>query len=165
MSNPRPLAITCVMCLALSACDEELVEPIAQDTEDLCPPLPEGVEAIPGLSVSHAYSRFDGTVLTLSSRALACSEPAAQHERHDEGPGYGVTVGLPARLAGVGAHELDAGVHLEFETPELLSLGGPSGAGIEIFSVTDTCVTGEILGLESVGGPFDGGFRAPRCSP
>lgn len=139
-----------------------------QGAEDLsvCPELPPGVEAIDDLAVAHAYTRFGGLILTLSTRPLACAEPAAQHDQG--GQGYGLTVGLPEDRSIVGTHALAHPVYIEFETPSRLSVGGGGdlrNASVELFEITDTCVTGRVIGLEQRGGPFDGGFRAPRCTP
>ncbi len=124
------------------------------------------MDPIGGLFVAHAADRFDGLTLTLSTRPLACGEPAAQH-------GYcgdderGLTLGFPAAEATVGVHLLGP-LYMEFETPDSLSVGGGGSLGeatVELFEITEACVTGRIIGLSENGGPFDGGFRAPRCTP
>lgn len=132
-----------------------------------CPPLPAGVEPIAGLASTRAAERFGGLTVTLSSRALACGEPAAQHGYcgHDD---RGLTVGFTADVLTTGPHPLGHPLYLEFETPDTLSVGGGGDlreATVELFSITNTCVTGRIMGLTEKGGPFDGGFQAPRCSP
>ncbi len=131
---------------------------------EMCPPLPPGIEPIDDLLTARASDRFDGLTLTLSTRALACGEPAAQHGYC--GDGHGLTVGLTSEDSVVGSHALGP-AYMEFETPDTLSVGGGGSLGearVELFEITDTCVTGRIIGLASRGGPFDGGFRAPRCS-
>lgn len=157
--------------VALLACDftcEDPVDPVGnQDSVSLemCPPLPPGIEPIGDLLTARASERFDGLTLTLSTRPLACGEPAAQHGYCGEE--NGLTVGLPAEDSVVGSHRLGGPVYMEFETPDTLSVGGGGSLGearVELFEITDTCVTGRIIGLASRGGPFDGGFRAPRCS-
>ncbi|MBV1857443.1 MAG: hypothetical protein KUG77_03455 [Nannocystaceae bacterium] len=118
-----------------------------------------------GLRSARVSDRFGGLSLTLSTRPLTCGEPAAQHGYCEEG--YGLTLGLSAEDAVVGSHSLDGDIYMEFETPDQLSVGGggPLGqATVELFEITDTCVTGRVIDLASNGGPFDGGFRAPRCS-
>ncbi|MCA9711809.1 MAG: hypothetical protein KDK70_38590 [Myxococcales bacterium] len=151
---------------ACDPCEPEPDGPGNQHAASLepCPALPDGIAPIEGLAVAHAYERFDGLVLTLSSRTLACGDPAAQHDYCDDGEG--VTVGLPAEESTPGLHALGHGVHVEFETPNTLTVGGSfEGAAVELFEITDSCVTGRIVGLTSHGGPFDGGFQAPRCTP
>lgn len=132
-----------------------------------CPPLPAGVEVIEGLVSARATDRFDGLTVTLSSRPLACGELAAQH-------GYcgdderGLTVGFPAAELTAGPHALGHPLYVEFETPGTLSVGGGGDlheATVELFEITDACVTGRIVGLTEKDGPFDGGFQAPRCTP
>jgi hypothetical protein len=150
-------------------CEPSPVGPGNQDPVSLaaCPALPPGVEPIDGLSVVHATDRFGGVVLTLSTRTLACGEVAAQHE-YCRGSDRGLTIGLPAELAAVGETTLGHPVFVEFETPDRLSVGANfkvAETSLEIFALTDTCVTGRIAGLAAQGGPFEGGFQAPRCSP
>ena len=61
-----------------------------------------------------------------------------------------------------------AAVGVEFETPDALVVGGGgeiTQASVELFTLSDLCVTGRIVGLTTAGGPFEGGFRAPRCTP
>jgi hypothetical protein len=154
-----------------AACDDDSV-PIpdnqsAADLDAVCPELPPDVEPIPGLTVAHAFERFDGLVVTLSTRALACDEPAAQHDQGSSFQDRGLTLGLPAAQAIVGEHPLSHPLFVEFETPDSIQVGGGGldGASVEIFAITNECVTGRIVGLVDVGGPFDGGFRAPRCTP
>lgn len=114
---------------------------------------------------ARAHERFGGLVVTLSSRPLECEDPAAQHGYCGEG--NGLTVSLPPEESGEGVHALGHPVYIEFETPDTLSVGGGGGLGqatVELFEVTDACVTGRVVGLAERGGPFNGGFRAPRCS-
>jgi hypothetical protein len=161
-----------VACAGPAACEGDFVPiPDAQSAAELdavCPELPVGIEPIAGLSTAHASDRFGGLVLTLSTRSLACGEPAAQH---DQGPSVndrGLTVGLPAEQSVVGLHPLEHPLHVEFELPGRLAVGGGGDldeASLEILAITDECVTGRIIGLVDVDGPFDGGFRAPRCTP
>lgn len=150
------------------ACEPPPATPGNQDPASLavCPALPPGVEPIPGLSVARASERFGGLVLTLSTRPLACGEPAAQHDYCDGDDDRGVSFGLPAAQSVVGAVEIGHPVYIEYETPTRLSVGGSiDGASLEIFAITDSCVTGRIVGLAAHEGPFDGGFQAPRCTP
>ncbi|MEZ4453275.1 MAG: hypothetical protein R3B09_27680 [Nannocystaceae bacterium] len=149
-------------------CDPSPESPTNQDPASLaeCPDLPPGVDPIPGLAVARASPRFGGLMLTLSERALACGEPAAQHDYCGDALGLGV--GLPAEEVLVGAHSLRSPVYVELERPDLVAVGGASelvNATVELFTVDEHCVTGRIVGLAGVGGPFDGGFRAPRCTP
>lgn len=132
-----------------------------------CPPLPDGVEAIDGLVSARVTDRFEGLDVTLSTRALACGEPAVQHGwcGDDE---RGLTVGFAAEEATVGVHPLGHPIYVELETPGRSAVGGGGDlreATVELFEITDTCVTGRIVGLVEKDGPFDGGFRAPRCTP
>lgn len=132
-----------------------------------CAPLPAGIEPIAGLVTARATERFDGLTLTLSTRSLACGEPAAQHGYcgHDD---RGLTIGFPADEATVGVHRFGGPIYIELETPDTLSSGGNGGlreATVELLSITNACVTGRVVGLTQDGGPFDGGFQAPRCSP
>jgi hypothetical protein len=165
----RHIVLT-VACAGPAACDGDFV-PIPEalspaELDAVCPALPPGVEPIAGLATAQANERFGGVVLTLSTRSLACGEPAAQHDRGTSVNDRGLTVGLPAEASVIGVHPLAHPIFVEFETPDLLSVGGVGGeASIEIFAITDECVTGQIVGLVDAGGPFDGGFRAPRCTP
>jgi hypothetical protein len=161
-----------VACAGPLACDGDFVpapdDPEGAELDGVCPELPPDVEPIAGLSVAHAVERFGGVTLTLSSRALSCGEPAAQHDRGISVYDRGLTVGLPAEQSMVGQYPLAHPLFIEFEQPGELSVGGGGELGeasIEIFAITDECVTGRIVGLVEVGGPFDGGFRAPRCTP
>jgi hypothetical protein len=134
---------------------------------DPCPPLPAGIEPIEGLVSAHATDRFDGLALTLSTRALACGETAAQHDYCGDDE-RGVTIGLPAELAVPGLASLAYPVFVEFEAPGIRSVGGGGmirEAQVELLEITDACVTGRIVGFTDVDGPFDGGFQAPRCTP
>lgn len=175
MTKPQYILIRVLCATALAsmlACDP-FCEPTPklpgnQDAQSLevCPPLPPGVEPIEGLSVGHAVDRFGGLALTLSTRPLACGEVAAQHGYCAYNGNYGVTVSLSARQSVVGEQPLAWPVYTEFETPDRISVGGAlEGATIELFEITDTCVTGRLTGVVDKDGPFDGGFRAPRCEP
>lgn len=173
VSKLRPHHLCHVLCVVLgaglAACD--MCEPVPdrpgnQSPVDLeiCPPLPGGIERIEGLVSVRAHDRFDGLVLTLSDRALACGEPAAQHGYCSGGEG--LTIGFSEQEAVPGVHPLEYPLFLEFETPDTLSVGGSlRGASVELFEVTDSCVTGRLVGVVAGGGPFDGGFQAPRCAP
>jgi hypothetical protein len=135
---------------------------------EACPPLPDGVEPIEGLTVGHAVDRFGGLTLTLSTRSLACGEVAGEHDYCPFDGNLGLSVGLPARQAVAGEHPLGYPLHVQFETPVHRNVGGGGDireASIEIFEITDSCVTGRVKGLVDKGGPFDGGFRALRCEP
>lgn len=163
--------VVAVACAGPAACegDEDVPIPTNQIPADLdvvCPELPLDVEPIDGLAVAHAIERFDGLVLTLSSRSLACGEPAAQHDHAFSVNDRGLTIGLPAPQSVVGEHPLSYPLFVEFEMPNELHVGGGlDDASVEIFAITDECVTGRIIGAVEAGGPFDGGFRAPRCTP
>jgi hypothetical protein len=140
-----------------------------QDPESLapCPALPAGVEPIEGLYTGQVTDRFDGLTLTLSTRPLACGETAAQHDYCGDDE-RGVTFGFPAEHAVIGSHFIKHPLHVEFEAPGITSVGGGGSireAQVELFEITDACVTGRIVGFTDVGGPFDGGFQAPRCTP
>lgn len=155
---------------ACDVCEPTPMRPTNQDAESLaaCPPLPPDVEPIPDLHVAHASPRFDGVTLTLSTRPLACGEVAAQHGYCPSEDDWGLTLGLPRETLVPGIYALRDPIHIEFETPTQLSVGGGGEIGeaqVELFEVTDSCVTGQIIGLADAGGPFDGGFRAPRCTP
>ncbi len=156
--------------LACDYCEPTPEGPGNQDPASLeeCPPLPPGVEPIDGLSVGHVVDRFGGFYLTLSTRPLACGEPAVEHGYCLDDGNLGLTVGFPARQAVVGQYPLGYPLYVEFEAPGI-SLAGGGGelreASIEIFEVTDSCVTGRVTGLVDKQGPFDGGFRARRCEP
>lgn len=167
--------VGCVAALAATlACDRQCEPtpegPGNQDATSLaiCPALPPGVEPIEGLTVGHTVERFGGLSLTLSTRPLACGEPAVEHGYCPHDGNLGVTVGLPARQSVVGEYPLGYPLHVQFEAPGISNVGGGGDlreASVEIFEITDTCVTGRFIGLEDKGGPFDGGFRAPRCEP
>ncbi|MFV8755609.1 hypothetical protein ACNOYE_34090 [Nannocystaceae bacterium ST9] len=163
-----PILLGVVSAAAL-ACDCESPEgPGNQSAASLeaCPELPPDVTPIEGLSVARASERFDDLILTLSTRPLACGEPAAQHGYCPSDDDRGVTIVLQPEQSVVGTHALDVDSFVEFETPTKMSVNAyVDGVTLEIFTITDECVTGRIVGLESVDGPFDGGFRAPRCSP
>lgn len=173
MTRPHPVPfMLAVACAGLLACDCEPVpdNPGNQDPDSLaaCPELPPGVTPIEGLAVAHASDRFDGLVVTLSSRPLACGEPAAQHGYCPSTDDRGLTLGFPGPQATLGVYPLGDPLYVEFETPDLLLTGGGGDldeAQVEIFAITDECVTGRIVGLVAKDGPFEGGFRAPRCTP
>lgn len=155
---------------ACDQCESTPERPGNQDPQSLepCPPLPPGVEPIEGLAVGHAVERFGGLTLTLSTRTLACGEPAVQHGYCFNDGNLGLTVGLPADQSVVGEHPLKHPLHIEFEAPDISHVGGGGDlreASIEIFEITDSCVTGRVIDLVDKGGPFDGGFQAPRCEP
>ncbi|HLT38047.1 MAG TPA: hypothetical protein VK034_17295 [Enhygromyxa sp.] len=156
--------------LACDHCEPTPEGPGNQDPVSLgsCPALPPGVEPIDGLAVAHAVDRFGGLSLTLSSRPLACGEPAVQHGYCPRDGNLGLTVGLPAPQAVVGMYSLGYPLYMEFEAPNISNVGGGGDlreASIEIFEITQTCVTGRVIGLEDKDGPFDGGFQALRCEP
>jgi hypothetical protein len=155
---------------ACDACEAPPMRPTNQDAESLaaCPPLPPGVEPIAGLHVAHAESRFGGVTLTLSTRPLACGEPAAQHGYCPSEDDRGLTLGIPGESLVPGPHALRHPIFVEFETPTWMAVGGGGEIGeaqVELFEITDSCVTGRIVGLAAHDGPFDGGFQAPRCTP
>lgn len=163
--------LACAVCASSLACaldDDTTFATLEASADELCPALPDGIEPILGLSTSQAYTRFGGLVVTLSERELACDEPAVQNDSPGPKHSLGLTVSLPEELAVIGTHDFRHPVHIEFETQTTQNVGGGGELGnamIELFEITDTCVTGRIIGLEQRGGPFDGGFRAPRCSP
>lgn len=177
MIHAPPLLLVLAVALVAPACDDLdlFCEPVPalpgnQSADDLeaCPELPPGVTPIAGLAVARAVSRFDGLVLTMSTRPLACGEPASQHGYCASDDDLGLTLGLRAEESVPGTYPLQTPVYVEFETPEARVHGGGSDlelADVELFAVTDTCVTGRIVGLVDQHGPFDGGFRAPRCTP
>lgn len=172
MTRTATLLILLFGVAAAPGCDGACESPPAiagnQDPASLavCPALPEGVEPISGLAVARTTERFGGLVLTLSTRALACGEPAAQHGYCDDGDQRGLTISLPAEQSAVGTAALGTPVYIEYETPTQMSVGGrAAGATVEIFAITESCVTGRVVGLAANGGPFDGGFQAPRCAP
>ena len=154
--------------MGLPSCDQCEPQPELPSNQDAvslegCPPLPEGVEPIEGLVTGQIFDRFDGMVLTLSDRGLACGEPAAQSGRC--GPGRGLTVGFVEEPT-PGVWSFGGTSYIELETPNSITVGaGLRNASLEFFTVTDTCATGRLVGVEDDGGPFDGGFRAPRCTP
>ncbi|MBL4688002.1 MAG: hypothetical protein JKY37_25650 [Nannocystaceae bacterium] len=156
-------ALAC--CAGLWGCDGE-PEPDGPGNQDrttlaMCAPLPDGLEPIPGLSVAHVTERFGGLYFTLSSRALACGEAAAQHPYR--GDGRGLSIGLLAEDAEEGLHSLAGRTHIEYETPTNNSVGlAPADATIELFEISEDCITGSISGFGDR--PFDGGFQAVRCS-
>lgn len=156
-------ALAC--CAGLWGCDGE-PEPDGPGNQDrtslaVCPPLPEGLEPISGLSVAHVTDRFGGFYFTLSSRALACGEAAAQHPYR--GDGRGLSIGLLAADAEEGLHSLTGRTHVEHESPSQISVGAaPPNATIELFEISQDCITGSISGFG--GQPFDGGFQALRCA-
>ena len=178
MNQPRPtlrwllaagLAATPLACDLhdddFSSLDQEFGDSAA--IEDLCPALPEGVEMIPGLATQTAHDRFGGLVITLSTRTLACEEPALQNGQR--GSGLGLTLGLPENMVVLGPQPFaDAsGIFVEWEASQSAGAGGHGGFDqgvVELLSISETCVTGRVSGLADDGGPFDGGFRAPRCA-
>lgn len=159
---------------ACDACEAPPLRPTNQDAESLaaCPPLPPGVEPIADLHVAYAETRFDGVTLTMSTRPLACGEPAAQHDYCPSEDDRGLTLGIPAESLVPGVHALRHPIYVEFETPSASVSGGGGSvveAQVELYAITDSCVTGRIIGLADldgpIDGPFDGGFQAPRCTP
>lgn len=175
MIHAPPLLLLLAVALVAPACDDLLCTPVPdlpgnQSADDLeaCPELPPGVAPIEGLAVARASERFDGLVLTMSTRPLACGEPASQHGYCASDDDRGLTLGLPAEQSAPGTYPLRTPIYVEFETPDASNHGGGGElrlASVELFAVTDTCVTGRIVGLVAQDGPFDGGFRAPRCAP
>lgn len=174
MIQPPPLILLLGVALVAPGCDESCDPmpdlPGNQSTADLeaCPELPPGVTPIEGLAVARATDRFGGLVVTMSTRPLACGEPAVQHGYCHRDDHRGLTLGLPAEQLAPASYPLGHPLFLEFETPKGRVVGGGKDldlASVEIFEVTDTCVTGRIVGLVEQHGPFDGGFRAVRCAP
>lgn len=171
-SRTHLITLACVglACVGLACdCDPPPDGEGNQDPESLaaCPALPPGVEPIAGLSVGHASDRFGGLTLTMSTRALACGETAVQNSYCSSEGEYGLTLGIPAQNVVLGSQELGA-LYMEFETPTTRNTGGGGILGkatLELYTISDECVTGRVVGLASHGGPFDGGFQAPRCEP
>jgi len=170
----RRLADLWMVSLLVLGCDpecEEVPEDAVgnQTAEELgsCPALPPGVEAIQGLAVARSMERFDGLLLTVSTRPLPCGLPAAQHGFCPFGGGHGLTVGIPADVLAESTYDLreHPEIHVEYEDPERSSVGVIRGGTVELFTISDTCVTGRISGLIEGGERLNGGFRAPRCSP
>lgn len=150
------------------SCEPPLDAPGNQDPVSLdpCPPLPAGVDPIEGLVSGHASDRFGGLTLTLSTRPLACGEPAVQHG-YCGGDERSITLGFPEEELSLGVHALGP-LYVEFEQPGTTSVGGGgqiNQATVELYAITEACVTGRIAGLAAADGPFDGGFQAPRCTP
>ena len=119
---------------------------------------------VEGLATGHAYDRFDGLVVTLSDQRLACGDVAVQNDYC--GDDRALTVSFPADEATPGIHSLSYPLYVEFSRDDGATIGGGApGASVELLEITDTCVTGRIFDFVDAGGPFDGGFRAPRCTP
>lgn len=170
----RRIAYLAVLGSLALGCDpacEELPETAAgnQAPSELsaCPALPPGVEPIPGLAVARSMERFDGLLVTVSTRPLPCGEPAAQHGFCPLNSDYGLTVGIPPEALAETVFDLreHPGVYVESETPEQMVVGVIApGATMELFTISDTCVTGRIAGLSGGRERLNGGFQAPRCS-
>lgn len=140
-----------------------------QDPQNLeiCPPLPEGLEPIEGLSAAHSWSRFGGLMITLSSRPLACGDLAAFHGYCSSQEARGITLGLSAEHNMIGLYSAGDIAYVEFEQGESFgSGGGLRGATLELLTIDDACVTGRIAEVSGTQEPiFTGGFQAPRCLP
>jgi hypothetical protein len=164
----------------------QAVEPSRQVPLPGCEPLPDGVTEIAGLRTAIAIRSPQSSTLRLqlSSEPHGCREPAPvqEGECHDLWQ-FGLTLVPESQKPGVYDLANEEIRYSDFivqttpadgcnEEPECSIRG--TGAGrvddtIEIFSATDTCVTGRILrralGWSTPPPPdLTGGFRAEVCA-
>jgi hypothetical protein len=156
---------------------------------DMCTAVPDGETFIQDFRTGWALGTEGGGVrLVLSSRAVTCRDPNIADTGHS--PKDSCTVGwtlaftVPSELLTPGVHELaghpiDFFESAEFQNPASgcgtpgCSGGGGGGrtrdATLEIYEVSDACITGNIRRWES--GwitprlEFTGAFHAVRCTP
>jgi len=155
-----------------------------------CGPLPPGVEPIEGLKTAWAMTQVpvkdrDATfrvatsslVLRLSDDGVPCAGPM-EPEVLGCPDAWGVDVVLRNAEPGPGTFALqDYGQGFELSTAhrvdgecsgDHVAGGFPSGE-IELFTVTDDCLVGRLVGtadtLDEAGAPIEGGFVALRCDP
>jgi hypothetical protein len=158
--------------------------------EERCGPLPSDVMPIEGLTTAWAMTgvpKKDGDtsfraatsqlVLRLSDDGVPC-EGLMQPEQLGCPHAWGVDLvvrNVDPRPGVFGLDDYGQGYDLSTayrEEGECLgeqSKGGFATGELEIFTVTDDCVVGRLLGtadvLEAAGSPVEGGFVALRCDP
>lgn len=183
-------------CVELDIVDHDalLLEPegnFPEQAQERCGPLPFGVEPIPGLQSAWAMAKVpikdgeispraatSGMVLRLSDDGVPCGEPL-DAELIGCPQAWAVDVSLRHADFGPGTFALDdyaQSWHLA--TAQRVADGSCErdreldvfeGGELEIFTITDDCVVGRLLGttdeLADAGAPIEGGFVALRCEP
>jgi hypothetical protein len=168
---------------------------IPADSASLCEPLPDGVEFIPELKSGWAVksSSTGGLRLMFSDLAMECNEHADESLMDAAGDNcinaWTSSFALPPEISAPGTYNL-ADYIVAFEPLTLHHEPGFSCSGcdspgavggaqrydghgpdaiLELYSVTDDCVTGQIIGLDSGQNwppppEYNGGFHAVRCN-
>lgn len=167
---------------------------VPEESSKLCPALPEGTDFIPNLTTGWAVKQSGpegGVRLVFSDISLACSDDADQTltdlARQQCISGWAYSLFIPSDLLEPGLYELDdytvefrqqavkaeAGLGCEDEcgvsgTGAGTAPGAKLNAQLEIFSVSDECITGRVIGLETgqISPPppeLNGGFHAVLC--
>lgn len=162
---------------------------VGPEPSSACPDLPDGVPVIAGLKTAWAIAQPSSSPrLLFSDQALPCRVPKIQagppSEVCADSWQFGFT--LPSELQAPGVHGL-ANYPVEFAESVTHSEsnhgcgGGPSCSGVstgtaggalgpdgvvEIYAVTDECISGRILRLSGVtSSDYTGAFQAMRCEP
>lgn len=165
---------------------------VPEGSSALCQALPEGTELIPNLTTGWAVEHSGGGVrLIFSDISLACGDDADQGltelAREQCIDGWSYSLLIPAEILEPGLYNLDD-YTVEFRQQDVTTesgfgcgdecqasgtgLGGAPGTSIaaqlEIFSVTEECITGRVIGLETgqIQPPppeLNGGFHAVLC--
>lgn len=169
---------------------------VPEESAALCEELPDDVEMIPGLTTGWAVAQEDSGAVRLifSDIALACENDAdsslSEISRTECISGWSYSYVLPAEVLVPGSYNL-ADYAVDFREQQSTAehnagcssecagsgIGGgtaPSGNGpdavLEIYSVSDECITGRLTGLDTgqISPPppeLNGAFHAVRCSP
>lgn len=165
---------------------------VQEGTSQLCKGLPEGTDFIPNLTTGWAVKQAEGGVrLIFSDVSLACADDAdlglTELTREQCIDGWSYSLLLPPEILEVGLHDL-ADYTVAFRQQDVkadsgfgcgdqcgvIGTGSGTGPGIklqaqlEIFSVSDECITGRVIGLETgqIQPPppeLNGGFHAVLC--
>jgi len=167
---------------------------IPERSAALCEELPNDVDFIPELRSGWAVTESDGKRVSLvfSDAALGCiADPALAIQELSSHcvEAWSYTLTVPTEILKPGKYDLadysvgftqassfsDRGAGCQSECDHGMVGGGTAPgarieATLEVFSVSDECITGRIRGLESgqISPPppeWNGGFHAVRCEP
>jgi hypothetical protein len=172
--------------------DPLLLEPegnFPADAQDRCGPLPPDVVPIAGLQSAWAMTEMPvegdtsfraatkSVVLRLSDDGVPCGV-ALEPELIGCPSAWAVDVTLRNTDLGPGTFALESyGQGWDLATAQRVDRscvrdqeqGGFAGGTVEIFTVTEDCVVGRLVGttdeLPAAGSPVEGGFVALRCEP
>lgn len=169
-----------------------------EPAQTFCGALPPEVDPIPGLATAWAAAGpvmgadfegnlppGDGVRLRFADFAAECTESFGSIIDGEACvDAWGFALSLPLATLAVGVYDLPtlAGLypemHVSMGSPEGCAGGGIGGGGglpgseisgeLEIYSVSDECIVGELRGLQDITGDLDidrnGGFVAMRCA-